>query len=325
LALKIVLVDDQPVPGLTLRRWLRKQRDLQVVGEAVPGSPVLALIPLVEPDVVVVDVHTSPEAGLNVARMIREHYPNVPIVAIGEASAGSVRVEAAEAGAWAFFPKTRPEDLARAIPSVIESKGRTFLDLTDRSFHRPAPDSFVALPGEGVRQRAPDSFVAVPVEKAPPRAPQPPPAAREAAAPAAPEVPPLTPKVPPRAANPKVQPRAANPKVQPRAANPKVQPRAANPKVAAKATPQPAPTDRTRRGRQGPANGGTKQTADAWSDPPARGPRDAVAWTHSALEPVSDQAPQRKPRRRRGKKDERADEIDVRGPTGLPRRFGRHR
>jgi hypothetical protein len=40
---------------------------------------------------------------------------------------------------------------------------------------------------------------------------------------------------------------------------------------------------------------------------------------------VSEQVPAARPRRRRGKKDEALEEIDVRGPTGLPRRFGDHR
>jgi DNA-binding NarL/FixJ family response regulator len=305
LALKIVLVDDQPVPGLTLRRWLKKQRDLEVVGEAVPGSPVLALIPLVEPDVVLLDVLTSPDAGLNVARLIRDHYPNVPIVAIGAATAGSLRVEAAEAGAWAFFPKTRPEDLAKAIPSVIEGKGRRFLDLTERTFQRPASDTFVAHQDEKPRRGGAEP---VTVEVAPSATAAPKRASIAASIIAAP------------AAAPKA--RTAVPRVTPAAA-PKA-PTTASPRTAAKAVPPSPASEKPRRARPRPAATAPQSTFELRPEPRSGSPRDAVAWTHSALEPVFESPPRKKARRRRGKEDQAPAELDVRGPTGLPRRFGGH-
>ena len=128
MAVKIILVDDQPVPGLTLRHWLKKQQGtLQVVGEAVPGSPVLALIQISEPDVVLLDVTRSPDASLNTARLIRDHYPDLPIVAIGPASGDGLRAEAAGAGAgpWAArwrFCSRRPRSAATA--SFFDARSR---------------------------------------------------------------------------------------------------------------------------------------------------------------------------------------------------------
>ena len=191
MALKILLVDDQQVPGLTLRHWLKKQRELQVVGEAVPGSPALALILITEPDVVLLDVQASPDASLEMARLIRDHYPTIPIVAIGGTSGGNLRVEAAQAGAWAFFPKRRPEELTKAIRSVIDSKGKRFLDLTDRVFTRPATDSFVGRPEQTTRRRRSE-----PLRSAP---------AAPRVEPPAPRVEPLAAPVPPRIA-PRVEP-----------------------------------------------------------------------------------------------------------------------
>jgi DNA-binding NarL/FixJ family response regulator len=347
LALKIVLVDDQPVPGLTLRRWLRKQRDLEVVGEAVPGSPVLALIPLVEPDVVLLDVNTSPEAGLNVARMIRERYPKLPIVAIGDASAGSLRVEAAEAGAWAYFPRTRPEDLARAIPSVIAGRGKGFIDLAGRGQDRPQPESFVALPDEEPRRKAPVPTVA-PAAELPAPAPTAPPLAAPRVLPAAPKGSPIPgTKLPsPTAPNapPATAPRVAPVAIPSAPVAPPVAPVAAAASPAKTVEPPGAP-ERARRGRQSTRNGAPGSTFELRpvppprtvrgdppprtvpGDPPPKSHRDVVAWSHSSLEPVFGQEPQRKPRRRRDKKerDEGPQVIDVRGPTGLPRRFGGHR
>jgi DNA-binding NarL/FixJ family response regulator len=302
MAMKIVLVDDQPVPGLTLRRWLKKERELEVVGEAVPGSPALALIQITEPDIVLLDLLTSPEAGLNMARLIREQYPDLPIVAIGEATDGKVRAEAAQAGAWAYFPKKRAEDLTPAIRSVINGKGKRFQDLTDRVFERPPADSFVAGPGQSPLPRATEP---------PPRAPQPPPRAPEPP-PRAPEPPPRAPEPPPRAPEP--PPRAPEPVLTPQVvAVPRKPPKApavpidtvVKPKARQSVTPKPAPE--------------AKRAA------PVRRGHEQVAWVSRSIEPVSSfELPQPKKRRSRKNKDVQ-EETEVRGPTGLPRRSGGRR
>lgn len=288
MAVKILLVDDHPVLRINHRKWLERERGLQVVGEAEPGSPVLALIQLAAPDVVLLDVHTSPEAGLNLARLIREHYPEVPVVAIGEATNGALRAKAAEAGAWAYFPWQRSDELTRAIRSVIAGRGKRFLDLADGISQRPAPVSFVAVPDEGSKPRAPkrkparpasDALVAVPDEGSQPRPPQ-----RKPAHPA-------------RSARPV----SAEPVTVP--TEPAVRRRAQSPMT-------------------GPAHG---SIAGVPKDSPARVPQAAAARTSPQFDLGSDQTPPRQPRRSRKKKDEVLEEIEVRGPTGLPRRFGRHR
>jgi DNA-binding NarL/FixJ family response regulator len=340
MAVKIVLVDDQPVPGLTLRRWLKKERELEVVGEAVPGSPALALIQITEPDLVLLDLLTSPEAGLNMARLIREQYPDLPIVAIGEATDGRVRAEAAQAGAWAYFPKKRAEDLTTAIRSVINGKGKRFQDLTDRVFERPPADSFVAGPSQAPRSRAPESPPPVPPVVAAPRKP-PKPAAEPLVAVRKPAAEPLVAAAPKPAPAPAVAARkpAAEPLV---AAAPKpaaapavaVRKPAVEPLVAAAPKPAAAPAVAVRKPAVEPLVGAPKPTARLPVKPkavevkraaPARGAIDAVAWVSSSVEPSSFELAQRKRRRSSKKNEQVPQEIEVRGPTGLPRRSGRHR
>ncbi|HEV8682224.1 MAG TPA: response regulator [Actinomycetota bacterium] len=317
MAVKIVLVDDQPVPGLTLRRWLKKERELEVVGEAVPGSPALALIQITEPDLVLLDLLTSLEAGLNMARLIREQYPDLPIVAIGEATDGRVRAEAAQAGAWAYFPKKRAEDLTTAIRSVINGKGKRFQDLTDRVFERPPADSFVAGPSQAPRSRAPESPPPVPPVVAAPRKP-PKPAAEPLVAVRKPAAEPLV------AAAPKPAPAPAVAVRKP----------AVEPLVAAAPKPAAAPAVAVRKPAVEPLVGAPKPTARLPVKPkavevkraaPARGAIDAVAWVSSSVEPSSFELAQRKRRRSSKKNEQVPQEIEVRGPTGLPRRSGRHR
>lgn len=305
MAMKIVLVDDQPVPGLTLRRWLKKERELEVVGEAVPGSPALALIQITEPDVVLLDLLTSPEAGLNMARLIREQYPDLPIVAIGEAADGGIRAEAAAAGAWAYFPKKRAEDLPTAIRSLMGGKGKRFQDLSDRIFERPPADSFAAGPGQEPSPRAP--------EPAPPKAPVPP-APPKAPVPRSPRKAPVS-LAPPKALAPPAPPPKAPP---PREAPPVVM---VSPQRAERAT-IPLDGARKSKARQSVAPTPAPEAKRAAS---VRRGHEPVAWVSRSIEPVSSfELPQPKARRSR-KKNAVQEDTDVRGPTGLPRRSGGRR
>lgn len=131
MGVRIIVVDDHPAVRLHLREWLARARDLEIVGEATPGSAAVALVGLVRPDVVLVDVHTSPEAGMGMIRLIDNWLPNVRVVAVGE-SDDHTRREAAEAGAWAYVPAMRNgEDLVQLVRSVAQRRQKGVLDLTD--------------------------------------------------------------------------------------------------------------------------------------------------------------------------------------------------
>lgn len=131
---RILVVDDHPMVRFTLREWLERFKDMVVVGESTTGSAALALISLVEPDVVLLDLHISESNGMGMAKLIRDRYPSIRIVVVGEASNAAMHEEAARAGAWAYVPKTwRPAELAEVIRSVMERPVLDRLDLTNEA------------------------------------------------------------------------------------------------------------------------------------------------------------------------------------------------
>lgn len=133
MAVRIIVVDDQPAVRLHVRSALDAARDLEVVGEATPGSAAMALVGMVHPDIVLVDVHTSVTAGLGMTRLVHTRFPGVRVVAVGDPDP-VVRDEAVRAGAWAFVPTTwTGEDVAHVVRSVARGSRRGLVDLTAAS------------------------------------------------------------------------------------------------------------------------------------------------------------------------------------------------
>jgi DNA-binding NarL/FixJ family response regulator len=133
MAVRIIVVNDQPTVRLHIRAAIDEARDLEVVGEATSGSPAIALMAMVHPDIVLVDVHSSPATGLGMTRLVRDRFPRVRVVAVGDVDSG-LQEEAVRAGAWAFVPTTwKGEDVAHVVRSVAQGSRRGLVDLTAAS------------------------------------------------------------------------------------------------------------------------------------------------------------------------------------------------
>lgn len=133
MAVRIIVVDEQPMVRLHVRAAIDAARDLEVVGEATPGTAAMALVAMVHPDIVLVDVHSSPATGLGMTRLVHSRFPKVRVVAVGEPDP-VVQDEAVRSGAWAFVPTTwKGEDVAQVLRSVANGSSRGLVDLTAAS------------------------------------------------------------------------------------------------------------------------------------------------------------------------------------------------
>ena len=133
MAVRIIVVDDQPSVRLLIRAAIDLAPDLEVVGEATSGSAAMALMAMVHPDIVLVDPHTSPVTGLGMTRLVRDRFPSVRVVAVGDLDSG-LQDEAVRAGAWAFVPTTwEGEAVAHVVRSVAQGSRRGLVDLTAAS------------------------------------------------------------------------------------------------------------------------------------------------------------------------------------------------
>ena len=80
--IRILLAEDHVVVRQSIRQFLDRERDLEVVGEASEGAEAVRLALQLKPDVVVMDVAMPKLNGIEATKQIKEHLPSTAILAL---------------------------------------------------------------------------------------------------------------------------------------------------------------------------------------------------------------------------------------------------
>jgi two-component system chemotaxis response regulator CheB len=104
--IRVLVVDDSAFMRTALTRMIQSEADFQVVGTASSGSDALAKIPMLDPDVVTLDVQMPGLDGLETLRHIMRRFPRpvIMVSAITEKDA-EITFNALSAGAFDYVPK----------------------------------------------------------------------------------------------------------------------------------------------------------------------------------------------------------------------------
>ncbi|MEX0746026.1 MAG: PAS domain S-box protein [Phycisphaeraceae bacterium] len=109
--IRVLLADDHTLVREMLVALLRKERDMDVVGEAADGQEAVALAGRLKPDVVVMDI-TMPEMdGIEATRRITAVQPGVCVIGLSMHEADTMAEKMREAGAACYLPKDGPARL----------------------------------------------------------------------------------------------------------------------------------------------------------------------------------------------------------------------
>jgi DNA-binding NarL/FixJ family response regulator len=100
----VLVVDDSEIFQQVGTSLVSEARGLRLVGVAASGEEALRLLPELEPDLVLLDVHMPGIGGLEAARVIRRESPETVVVLVS-ADPGSVTADASSTGAAAFLSK----------------------------------------------------------------------------------------------------------------------------------------------------------------------------------------------------------------------------
>ncbi len=117
--IRVMLVDDHTMVRKGLATFLKAFDDLQMVGEAENGLDAIKLCGEILPDVVLMDMVMPDMDGATAARIIRQQFPQVQIIALTSFKEGELIKNALEAGAIGYLLKDiSADELARAIRSA---------------------------------------------------------------------------------------------------------------------------------------------------------------------------------------------------------------
>lgn len=118
-ALRLLVVDDQPIVRRGLALMLGAEPDIEVVGQAADGLEAVELAQSLGPDVVVMDLQMPRLGGVAATRLLAERVPRARVVVLTTFDDDERVFEAVQAGAHAYLLKDATEaevlDTVRAV------------------------------------------------------------------------------------------------------------------------------------------------------------------------------------------------------------------
>jgi len=117
---QVLIVDDQPRARQSLKALLATWPLIGAMREAANGEEAIGSVEQARPDLVLMDVHMPVMNGLEATRRIKEHWPQVRIIALS--IYGDYQADALVAGADAFVSKGEPpEKLLDTMAAVVNA------------------------------------------------------------------------------------------------------------------------------------------------------------------------------------------------------------
>lgn len=119
-AIRILVVDDDPLVRAGLNGILRSDAALEVVGEASDGDEVLAAVRALRPDVVLMDLRMARVSGIDATRQLCALPEHPHVIALTTWDVDDAVVRTIAAGASGFLVKSAaPGEIIGAIKAVV--------------------------------------------------------------------------------------------------------------------------------------------------------------------------------------------------------------
>ncbi len=121
--MRVLIVDDQQMFREGIRSRLNQEPDIEVVGEAKSAEEALALVEQTNPTIVVVDIRLPDVSGIELARMLRQQWPDLKLLALTGYDFDQYVRAMARIGIEGYILKDAPQDMLVQALRDIASGG----------------------------------------------------------------------------------------------------------------------------------------------------------------------------------------------------------
>ncbi|MFZ2643222.1 MAG: response regulator transcription factor [Verrucomicrobiia bacterium] len=117
----ILIVDDHPIARQGLAQLINQEPDLHVCGSVENAAQALEAIPLLKPDLVIVDISLKESSGLELIKDIQARFDGLPMLVFSMHDESLFTERVLEAGALGYVMKQEPtEIIIVAIRRVLD-------------------------------------------------------------------------------------------------------------------------------------------------------------------------------------------------------------
>lgn len=102
---RILIVDDHPLVRLSLREFIRREKDLEVCGEAEDREQALAAAEATKPHLAIIDLTLKSSNGMELIKDLRERHPDIHILVLSMHDETIHAERAIRAGARGYITK----------------------------------------------------------------------------------------------------------------------------------------------------------------------------------------------------------------------------
>jgi two-component system, NarL family, response regulator DevR len=135
--IRLMLVDDHEVVRLGMRAAIELEPDIQIIGEASSGAEAVAKMPILDPQVILMDVRMQGMNGIEACREIKSNHPQAIILMITSYTDEDAIMASVLAGASGYLLKNVSRaELLKAIRQVASGQSLLSHDTTRHALKR---------------------------------------------------------------------------------------------------------------------------------------------------------------------------------------------
>ena len=123
LPIRIVLADDHEIFRDGFRVMLKKQPNVELVGEAGDGEELIKLVKELQPDVVITDIKMPRLDGISATKILTKQFPHIGVISLSMFDEENLIIEMLEAGAKGYLLKNaHKNEIIAAVESVYKNQ-----------------------------------------------------------------------------------------------------------------------------------------------------------------------------------------------------------